>query len=374
MIPAPPVAPMLARLGGHQIPSADQPGDRPPPEHGWAYEPKWDGFRALVFTADPESARPLIIQSRNGEDITYCFPELVETLARQLPPRSVLDGELVVLRDGRPDFPTLTSRIRPRSEAGGESIRGLASKAPAEFICFDALAVDGVNLMESAYDVRRGALEELASGWARPLHLSPATTSAEIARRWFDEIVGAGIDGVIVKDRGSTYQPGQRVAWKIKPEHTVDVVVAGWRPHRQASPTGGEMVGSLVLGLYDDDAVLHHIGVTSAFPVARRVELIGELAPYAIGEGEPHPWAGDARPGQRLPGGASRWSSGPKGIVLLRPELVAEIRCDGFTDGRLRHTARFVRWRPDKPAEDCTDAQIPAVGSTSLADVLAGEV
>lgn len=363
---------MLAKAAGHLIPGSDPEAAGPTPAAGWAYEPKWDGFRTLIFTPDPESGRPMVIQSRNGEDITYCFPEVVQALGPQLPQRTVLDGELVVLRDGRPDFPTLTSRIRPRSEAGGESIRGLAETAPAAFICFDALAVDGANLMESPYATRREALERLAERWSPPLHLSPATTSPEVAQRWFDELVGAGVDGVIAKDRGSTYQPGRRVAWKIKPEHTVDVVVAGWRPHRNEAPSGGEMVGSLVLGLYDVDQVLHHIGVTSAFPVARRVELLSELAPYALGEGEQHPWAGQTQPGQRLPGGTSRWSTGPKGIVLLRPELVAEIRCDGFTDGRLRHTAGFLRWRPDKAATACTDGQIPAVGSATLADVLSG--
>lgn len=363
---------MLAKPLGSTIPTEP---DRKAPG-GWAFEPKWDGFRAILFAG--ETPADLTVQSRSGEDLTYCFPEVVEAIGPQLPAGTVLDGELVVLRDGRPDFPTLTSRIRPRSETGGRSITGLATSAPARFIAFDLLGTSGGSIMDEPYDVRRSALEALAAGWIPPLHLSPMTHSPDVATAWFDAFVGAGVDGVMAKDRASAYQPGRRVAFKVKPEHTLDAVVAGWRPHRTPAPDGGEMVGSLVLGLYDADGTLHHVGVTSAFPAQRRVELLADVAPYSLDDdpagsatGSPeHPWSGAPAAGQRLPGGHSRWAKGEKALTLLRPELVAEVRFDAFQDGRLRHTAQFVRWRPDKAARECTYDQVPTSSAATLLDVL----
>ncbi len=363
----PPVPPMLAKPVGDRIPDPDSvPG-------GLLYEPKWDGFRSLLFR-DTDS---VVLQPRRADDLAYAFPEVVEQALSQIPPGTVLDGELVSAHDGRLWFEELGMRLRPRSEAGGWKIAELSQQYPASFVAFDALAVDGADLRRAPNRERRAALESLTSGWRAPFHCSPATCDPAIAEQWFEQFEGAGLDGVIARPLDAAYESGKRTLLKVKHSRTADVVVAGWRPYKAPGPDGSAVVGSLLLGLFDEDGVLHHVGVASSFTAARRASLVSELAPYADPDPQEHPWgewmALSDTPSRRVPGGASRWSA-TKDLswIPLRAERVAEVGYDHMEGTRFRHVASFKRWRPDREPASCTYAQLDRPVRFDLAEVLRG--
>ncbi|KUN77752.1 ATP-dependent DNA ligase [Streptomyces bungoensis] len=348
----PPVKPMLAK-----------PVARIPP--GMHYEAKWDGFRALVFRDGAE----VELGSRTGKPLTRYFPELVEALKERVPDRCVLDGEIVIAREGRLDFDALTERIHPADSR----VRTLAERTPASFVAFDLLALDDHSLLDVPLTDRRALLERALAGAGAPVHVAPATTDVEVAREWFEQYEGAGLDGVVAKPLDLRYRQDERVMFKIKHERTADVVVAGYRFHKS-----GPVVGSLLLGLYDDRGVLQHVGVSAAFAMKRRAELVEELEPLRMDDASAHPWAAwsdvAAHETARLPGAPSRWS-GKKDLswVPLRPERVAEVAYDHMENGaRFRHTARFRRWRPDRTAESCTYAQLEEPVRYDLAEILGG--
>lgn len=345
----PPVVPMLARNAGPTV-----------PEGNFLYEPKWDGFRCLIFRL-PER---VVLQSRSLEDLSYAFPEVVAS-ATELPTGTVLDGELAVIRDDRVDFAALSARVRPRSEAGGH-IAALAEQSPAVFIGFDAVAAPGVDLRpQSALD-RRDHLRRLIEAMPQA-RLTPSTDNVDMARRWLPRVLDAGLDGLIAKPADGTYQPGVRALWKVKAEFTADVVVAGWRPHKTPAPDGSAEVGSLVLAVYDDAGQLHHIGSASSFAAAIRSELTALLAPLEVADGD-HPWL-DPKSSGRLPDAPSRWRKGPASTVLVQPRLVAEVRYDGMIENRFRHVARFLRWRPDRDPSSCRFDQLAAPPSGDIGEV-----
>ncbi|MFJ8728061.1 ATP-dependent DNA ligase [Streptomyces sp. NPDC093269] len=346
----PPVKPMLAKSVA-VIPPDMQ------------YEAKWDGFRAIVFRDGAE----VELGSRTGKPLTRYFPELVEALWERLPERCVLDGEIVIAREGHLDFDALTERIHPADSR----VRMLAQKTPASFVAFDLLALDDSSLLEVPLSDRRALLERAMSGVTPPVHLAPATTDRAVAEQWFRQYEGAGLDGVIAKPLTLPYRPDERVMFKVKHERTADVVVAGYRFHKS-----GPVVGSLLLGLYDDRGALQHVGVAAAFAMKRRAELVQELEPLRMDEAAGHPWAAwsdeAAHETARLPGAPSRWS-GKKDLswVPLRPERVAEVAYDHMENGaRFRHTARFRRWRPDRTPESCTYAQLEEPVRYDLAEIL----
>ena len=347
----PPVKPMLAKSQ-----SAIPPG--------LLYEPKWDGFRCIVFRDGDE----VELGSRNEKPLTRYFPEVVEAVKANLPERCVVDGEIVIVTGDSLDFEALLQRIHPADSR----VRKLAAETPASFVAFDLLSLGDESLMGEPFSRRRTLLvDTLASSDSRVL-LTPATDSAELAQRWFEVFEGAGLDGVVAKSPGLTYQPDQRVMVKIKHERTADCVVAGFRWHR-ASPEG-TAVGSLMLGLYNDEGVLQHVGVCGAFSAARRRELIAELEPYRMDESA-HPWGSGvtADVGDRRPGGVTRWNAGKDlSWVALRPELVCEVAYDHMEGGRFRHTAQFRRWRPDREPDSCTYEQLERPVRFDLADVLSG--
>ncbi|GAA2284253.1 ATP-dependent DNA ligase [Streptomyces ruber] len=334
----PPVMPMLAK-----------PVARIPP--GMQYEAKWDGFRAIVYRDGAE----VELGSRNGKPLTRYFPELVEAVRERVPERCVLDGEIVIAREGRLDFDALTERIHPAASRVGT----LAERTPASFVAFDLLALGDETLLDVRLADRRALLERALSGATAPVHIAPATTDREVAGKWFEEFEGAGLDGVVAKPLTLPYRQGERAMYKIKHERTADVVVAGYRLHKS-----GPVVGSLLLGLYDTGGTLQHVGVSAAFPMKRRAELVAELEPLRLADAAEHPWAAwsdeEAHETARLPGGPSRWT-GKKDLswVPLRPERVAEVAYDHMENGtRFRHTARFRRWRPDRTASSCTYEQL----------------
>jgi len=338
----PPVEPMLAKAVAKVPPIDALPG-------GVSYEPKWDGFRVIIF----RTTDGVIIQGRGGDDLAYVFPEAVATALESLRPGTVVDGELVIVLDGRLQFEQLSQRIRPRSEAGGWKIAELSAQFPTTFIAFDVLQHDNTPLLDVAYRDRRSTLIDLARTWTDTWFVTPATQDHEEAQRWFAEFEGAGLDGLVCKGLDSTYSPGARTMLKVKHARTADAVVAGWRPFAKPGPSGEAVVGSLLLGLFDDDGRLHHIGVASSFTMARRLELLGELAPYEVSSDTEHPWLNpDGR--TRIPGGVSRWT-GKKDLswTPLQPSLVAEVAYDQMEGDRFRHVARFVRWRPDRTAASC---------------------
>ncbi|WP_431781337.1 ATP-dependent DNA ligase [Streptomyces chumphonensis] len=347
----PPVKPMLAKAAA-TIPA------------GMHYEAKWDGYRALVFRDGDE----VEITSRSANPLTRYFPELVDALRANLPPRCVLDGEIVVARGGRLDFDALQQRIHPADSR----VRLLARTTPAEFVAFDVLALDDTALLDVPLQERRTALEEALRGAEPPVHLAPATRDVAVAREWFERFEGAGLDGVIAKRLTLPYRPDQRLMVKIKHERTADCVVAGVREHKS-----GPVVGSLLLGLYDDAGRLQHVGVCGAFSQARRRTLMEELAPLLMDSAEGHPWADwrseAAQAAGRLPGGQSRWSGGKDLSWLpLRPERVCEVAYDHMQGDRFRHTAQFRRWREDRRPEECTYAQLEEVANYDLTEVLTG--
>ncbi|MBD0841296.1 ATP-dependent DNA ligase [Streptomyces sp. TRM68416] len=348
----PPVKPMLAKSVA-----------RIPP--GMQYEAKWDGFRAIVFRDGAE----VELGSRTGKPLTRYFPELVEALKQRVPERCVLDGEIVIARDGRLDFDALTERIHPADSR----VRTLAERTPASFVAFDLLALADESLLDVVLSDRRALLARALSDVTAPVHLAPATTDPAVAGRWFEQYEGAGLDGVIAKPLASPYLQDQRAMYKIKHERTADVVVAGYRFHKS-----GPVVGSLLLGLYDGQGVLQHVGVSAAFAMKRRAELVEELEPLRMDDVSGHPWAAWAEEAAhetaRLPGAPSRWS-GRKDLswVPLRPERVCEVAYDHMENGaRFRHTARFRRWRPDRTPETCTYAQLEEPVRYDLDAILGG--
>jgi ATP-dependent DNA ligase len=347
----PPVKPMLAK----------SVKDIPP---GMQYEAKWDGFRAIVHRDGTE----LVIGSRTGKPLTRYFPELAAGLAAELPERCVVDGEIVIVRDGRLDFERLTERIHPADSR----VRMLAETIPASFVAFDLLALGDESLMNAPLTERRAGLVAELAGAGPPLHLAPATTDPAVARRWFEQYEGAGLDGVVAKPLTLPYRPDTRLMYKIKHERTADVVVAGYRFHKS-----GPVVGSLLLGLHDGSGTLQHVGVCASFPMRRRAELAEELEPLRLRSPEGHPWAAwaeeSAHETSRLPGAVSRWT-GKKDLswVALRPERVAEVAYDHMEGTRFRHTTQFRRWRPDRTPESCTYDQLEEPVGYDLAEVLPG--
>jgi ATP-dependent DNA ligase len=356
----PPVAPMLAR----PVPQI--------PDGPFSFEPKWDGFRSIVFLDGGE----VEIGSRNERPMTRYFPEVAEALTANLPPRCVVDGEIVIPDPSgrRLDFEALLQRIHPAASR----VALLAVQTPAHFVAFDLLALDDTDLCEQPFEQRRAALEQALAQARSPVHLTPATTDRDLAGQWFQQFEGAGLDGLIAKPLDGTYQPDKRVMFKIKHERTADCVVAGYRPHK-SSP---EAVGSLLLGLYTAAGDLASVGVVGAFPMARRRELFTELQPL-VTTFDDHPWrwagAGEAAaggaPAARNPRSSetSRWNAGKDlSFVPLRPERVAEVRYDHMEGRRFRHTTQFVRWRPDRDPRSCTYDQLEEPVKYDLAEILGG--
>lgn len=336
-----PVLPMLAK----RVESLPEAGD-------WVFEPKWDGFRTIVFRDGDE----LLLQSRDTKPLNRYFPELIEPLKAHLPDKCVLDGEIVISKQGVLDFDALSLRIHPAVSR----IKQLAADTPASVVFFDLLAEGDRDLRPEPFAERREALERLLRDASAPLHLTPASRSVAVAEDWFRRYEGAGFDGVIAKSAAGLYEPDKRVMLKIKHERDCDCVVAGFRWHKAGE---GTLVGSLLLGLYDDAGKLQHVGTCASFTQAKRRELVEFLAPYRENAGANHPWASwsgpDADAPSRMPGAKSRWS-GNKDLSweLLRPELVVEVAYEHMQGDRFRHMAQFRRWRSDKPAADCTYAQL----------------
>ncbi|WP_067484457.1 ATP-dependent DNA ligase [Actinomadura hibisca] len=326
------------------------------------YEPKWDGFRCVVFRDGDE----VELSSRGEKPLTRYFPELVEAVRRELPERCVLDGEIVLRKGPRLDFDGLQQRIHPAASR----IKLLSKQTPASFVAFDLLALGDASLLDLPLAQRRQRLVDTLAGVKPPIHLTPASDSYDTALRWFDEFEGAGLDGVIAKPLDRPYEQDKRVQWKVKHERTADCVVAGFRWHKS-----GPVVGSLLLGLYDDAGRLQHVGVSASFTMKRRAELVDELAPYRMDGFADHPWAGWAEQTEdtadRMPGALSRWS-GKRNLewVPLRPELVVEVAYDGMEGDRIRHTARFRRWRPDRTPESCDYEQLEVPVAYDLDDIL----
>ena len=351
----PPVPPMLAKavsgIGG--IPEG----------RALSYEPKWDGFRSIIFRDGDE----VEIGSRNGKPMTRYFPELVESLKANLPPRCVLDGEIVLVGRSRDrlDFDALQQRIHPAASR----VKLLAEQTPAKFVAFDLLALGDEDYTGRPFSERRAALEQALAGSRAPIHVTAATQDEAVAQQWFQQFEGAGLDGIVAKRLDGTYQPDKRVMFKVKHERTADCVVAGYRLHK----SGPDAIGSLLLGLYKDDGALASVGVIGAFPMKRREELFAELQPL-VTDFEEHPWAwAKQEEGERTPRNAegSRWSAGKDlSFVPLRPELVVEVRYDHMEGERFRHTAQFSRWRPDRDPESCTFEQLEEPVNFDLAAVL----
>ena len=341
----PPVKPMLAK----SIPDV--------PEGDFLYEPKWDGFRCVIFRDGDE----VELGSRNEKPLTRYFPEVVAAVKQNLPERCVVDGEIVIAAGKGLDFVALLQRIHPADSR----VQKLALETPASFIAFDLLALGDEDLTGRPQSQRRTALEDALKEAAPPVYLTPATQDPAAAREWFSVFEGAGLDGVVAKPMSETYQQDKRVMRKIKHTRTADVVVAGYRLHKS-----GPVVGSLVLGLYDEAGSLQHVGVAASFTMGRRKELIDELAPY-VSDG-PHPWVGDVVP-ERNPNQAagSRWNNGKDlSFVPLRPELVAEVGYDAMEGTRFRHTAQFKHWRSDRDPASCTYEQLERPVGFELASVL----
>jgi len=366
----PPVKPMLAKLS-RNLPEGDD----------LVYEPKWDGFRAIVFRDGDE----LELGSRNERPLTRYFPELADPIRSSLPERCVVDGEIVIASDHGLDFEALLQRIHPAESR----IRLLATETPASFVAFDLLALGDDDLRNRPFGERRALLVEALVDARPPVHLTPATDDPTVAAQWFDRFEGAGLDGVVAKRLDTTYRGNERVMLKVKHQRTADCVVAGFRWHKS-----GGVIGSLLLGLFDDARALHHVGVAASFTMARRRELVDELAPFRDHALDGHPWAswaGPTGPGgpdgggtdgggtavpeaetdtNRMPGGASRWNAKRDlSWEPLRPELVAEVAFDHLQGDRFRHATQFQRWRPDRRPDSCTYAQLDVAVPEELATV-----
>ncbi len=346
----PPVAPMLAK-SVPQIPVGE-----------YSYEPKWDGFRSIVFRDGDE----VEIGSRNEKPMTRYFPEVVEAIKANLPERCVVDGEIVVVVGDRLEFEVLQQRVHPAASR----VKMLSEQTPARFIAFDLLALGDDDLTAAPFAERRAALERALADVAEPIHLTPTTLDPELAESWFSQFEGAGLDGVVAKPLGGGYQPDKRVMFKIKHQRTADCVVAGYRVHK----SGPDSIGSLLLGLYNDDGELASVGVIGAFPAARRKELFTELQPL-VTDFDDHPWAWAKQvEGSRTPRNSefSRWNNGKDlSFVPLRPELVVEVRYEHMEGVRFRHTAQFNRWRPDREPRSCTYEQLEEPVKFDLAEILA---
>jgi ATP-dependent DNA ligase len=385
----PPVSPMLAKAA-RELPTG--------PPTSWIYEPKWDGFRSIVF----RDGAGLELGSRNERPLTRYFPELVDALRSALPGRCVLDGEIVIAGPAGLDFDSLLQRIHPAPSR----VALLASQTPASFVAFDLLALGDLDLRPLPLTQRRAALEEVLGGVRAPVHLTPATTDRALAAGWFERFEGAGLDGVVAKPAGTAYLDGVRSWVKVKHERTADCVVGGFRWHR-----AGAGVGSLLLGLYDSAGTLHHVGVTASFTDQRRRELVDQLSAYRVAELGGHPWAqmpgaaapaspgpppnaptpgaptpgaptppnaptpGAPTPGAptaagRRPGGQSRWSAGKDlSWEPLAPELVCEVAYDHLQGQRFRHATTFRRWRPERDPQSCRYDQLEVVAPELLSEV-----
>jgi ATP-dependent DNA ligase len=351
----PPILPMLAKRIG-ELPEGTS----------WLFEPKWDGFRALVFRDGAE----IVLQSRDQKTLNRYFPELLEALLSQLPERCVLDGEIVIAGEGGLDFERLQLRIHPAASR----VKLLAKESPASMVFFDLLCEGDQDLRNEPFQHRRKRLEQLLSLTAAPIHLTPATDKRDVAADWFRRFEGAGLDGVMAKDASGAYEADKRVMLKIKHERDCDCVVAGFRWHKDAE---GTAVGSLLLGLFDESGALQHVGVCASFTQQKRRELVNFLLPYRKDALVNHPWgswAPDAEngAGHRMPGGQSRWSQGKDlSWQPLRPELVVEVAYEHMQGTRFRHMAQFRRWRSDKRPSDCTFAQLEVVPPQELMAIFA---
>jgi ATP-dependent DNA ligase len=333
------------------------------PPGNLSFEPKWDGFRSIIFRDGDE----VEIGSRNERPMTRYFPELVAAVRANLPPRCVVDGEIIVIGPSgdRLDFDLLQQRIHPAASR----VKLLSETTPARFVAFDLLALDDTDYTGHPFSQRRAALAEALAPARAPVHLTPATTDRAVAQRWFHQFEGAGLDGIVAKQLDGVYQPDKRVMFKVKHERTADCVVAGYRLHA----SGPGRIGSLLLGLYTDDGTLANVGVIGAFPLARRAELFAELQPLVVGFDD-HPWAwARQQEGTRTPRNAegSRWSGGKDlSFTPLRPDRVVEVRYEHMEGVRFRHTAQFIRWRPDRDPTSCTYQQLEEPVMFDLADVL----
>jgi ATP-dependent DNA ligase len=332
----------------------------------WIFEPKWDGFRALVFWDGDE----ILIQSRDEKPLNRYFPEVVDTLRAQLPPGCVLDGEIVIATKDGLDFDSLQLRLHPAASR----VALLSKQSPASIVFFDLLCEERRDLRDEPFLVRRKHLESLLSAAKPPIHLTPTTTDRVVAADWFRRFEGAGLDGVMAKADSGSYEPDKRVMFKVKHERECDCVVAGFRWHKKGEKS---MVGSLLLGLFDDSGALQHVGVCASFTEQKRLELVDFLSPYRKNALDGHPWRGWAEhasapteAGQRVPGGQSRWSQGKDlSWEPLRPELVVEVAYEHMQGARFRHMSQFRRWRMDKKPADCTYAQLEVIPPQELMEI-----
>ena len=353
-----PIEPMLAKLTP-ELPLGD----------GWRYEPKWDGFRALAF----RDGKDLYLQSRDLKPLDRYFPELLEPLGSLggTKARFVIDGEIVIAGEGGLEFESLLLRIHPAASR----VKMLSEETPSSFVAFDCLAEGADDLREAPLDERRARLDRLLADPPASVLLTPATSDPAIARHWFDVFEGAGLDGVVAKRAESRYLPGKREMAKVKHLRSADCVVAGFRWHKNGP---GTLVGSLLLGLYNDAGALQHVGVTASFSVERRRELVEELKPYRGNALEGHPWREwkeweAAAEGRRVPGATSRWNRGKDlSWEPLRPELVCEVAFDHLQGDRFRHATTFLRWRPDKSPDACRYDQLEETPAALLADLFGG--
>jgi ATP-dependent DNA ligase len=350
----PPILPMLAKRVG-EIPEGDT----------WLFEPKWDGFRSLVFRDQDE----IVIQSRDQKTLNRYFPELIEALLSQLPERCVLDGEIVIAGQNGLDFEKLQLRIHPAASR----VKLLAVESPASMVFFDLLSEGNQDYRSEAFGTRRKRLAQLLSSTVAPIHLTPATDHRDVAADWFRRFEGAGLDGVMAKDVAGTYESDKRVMLKVKHERDCDCVVAGFRWHKDGE---GSAVGSLLLGLFDENGALQHVGVCSSFTQQKRRELVDFLSPYRKDALVDHPWGSSKEnvdgAAHRMPGGQSRWSQGKDlSWEPVRAELVVEVAYEHMQGTRFRHMAQFRRWRVDKQPSDCTFAQLEVVPPQELMEIFA---
>ena len=351
----PPILPMLSK----RI-------DALPSGPGWIFEPKWDGFRALIFRDNDE----VLIQSRDGKSLNRYFPELIDAIRAELPRRCVLDGEIVIATNGALDFEALQLRIHPAASR----VAMLASESPASIVFFDLLSEGDRDLRAQPFEQRRVELEKLLDSVRSPIHVTPASRESKVAADWFRRFEGAGLDGVMAKPASLSYQADKRAMFKVKHERDCDCVVAGFRWYKDSH---GTAVGSLLLGLFDNAGVLHHVGVCASFSADKRRELVEFLEQFRRDSLADHPWKDwsdaaltAAGAGQRRPGGQSRWSRGKDlSWEPLRPELVVEVAYEHMQGTRFRHMAQFRRWRPDKKPGDCTYAQLEVVPPQELAEI-----
>lgn len=348
----PPIKPMLAKALENL------------PDRELALEPKWDGFRCIVFKDGDE----ITLGSRNQKPFNRYFPEIFDPLRASLPDRCVVDGELIVAIDGSLDFDALGQRIHPAESR----VNMLAEKTPVDYIVFDVLALGDESFIDTPFSQRRETLESFAKDFAKPIHLAPMTRDRDQAMEWFHTLEGAGLDGLIAKPLDGTYVEDKRVQFKLKHVRTIDCVVAGYRIHKS-----GDGIGSLVLGLYDDEGGLRHVGVSASFTAKRRVELVEEMAPYVLEDIADHPWSSwmnpEAHQGTSMPGAPNRWSGAngrDNSWIPVRPERVVEVKYVLATDGRFRGTTRFLRWRPDREPESATMDQFPTLEPIDIHTVL----